>query len=703
MRVLVPLASFLATWVFFYEYLPPLKRMHFFADIEGYHYPLLNYAHRALRTGDLPQWDSSIYSGYTFIGNTQVGLFYPPNWLLFYLNRHRDGMKYFTLEALLVLHVWIGFVCCWLWLRKRARGELPAILGAGVYAFSGFALGEAQHYGANCGYAWFPLALIGLDEFASSGEWRKLWKVTATSALTFLAGYTSAWVAFCIFTAVYAAAQVPWRRLPAVAAAFLCSIPLFAVQLVPAMEAASLKLHEPVYGNGIGGGIMFYLEYFLPNYYDQSHRSGQLGLVHEQYMYLGAIAIVAMAALAYRGKWNEWRLVTVMGICGILCTVNPGRIVEAVIGRTPFIWEVVREWSFLPAICLAAALATAHGAGVLRGIQPLQNVWMARAAAIAALGWCGRQLWLWKHDGVGFATGWWTLAETGVTAVLLFALLRAAPRWWVTAALLITVFVEYKVYGTSRRFNALPGDADRFWANDRRLGGKEFRGVLPRVYEEMRNNPDCRVALLAGQHSTDMRHYQLNTPQGFDPFLPDRYRQYVERFTPFETNRTFQVDWKQSAMLDALAVRYLLVPAKDPLVRELEADPRLRLMARDPAFFLVFEYLSAKPSVRFDAGTLQRVSWTPDRRVVRVESEHGGEMQFIEQAYPGWRALVDGEPVPIELYQGVFQSIRVPPGKHSVEFRFSSPGLRWASYVTILSLAAFLFLAGNKPRKPVEI
>ncbi len=362
-----------------------------------------------------------------------------------------------------------------------------------------------------------------------------------------------------------------------------------------------------------------------------------------------------------------------------------------IVTRLPMVWEVLREWSFLPAFPIAAALVTMEGVHRLRQSTPIARAIVPAAAAVAALVWCTRLLWLWKDDGVGFASGWATAIEMLITACLLYVLLRAGSRWWATAALLVLVFVEYKAYGTSRRFSSANGDADQFWGKDRRVGEKEFSGVLLSVYEEMRNNPDCRIALLTDQHSTDMRHYGLNTPQGFDPFLPHRYREYVERFVPFETNRTFLVDYTKTAMLDAFAVRYLIVPSNSDKVKVLDADPRLRLMSRDPAFFFVYEYQSAQPNIRFAPGELQRVSWTPERRVVRVNSDTGGELRFLEQAYPGWRAFVDGEPVPIRLHETVFQAITVPPGRHSVEFRFRSPGLAWAGLVSLVSLGAFIY------------
>jgi hypothetical protein len=43
-RPRIAFLSLIATYAFFYEYLPPLKTVHLYSDIAGYHYPLQRYA-----------------------------------------------------------------------------------------------------------------------------------------------------------------------------------------------------------------------------------------------------------------------------------------------------------------------------------------------------------------------------------------------------------------------------------------------------------------------------------------------------------------------------------------------------------------------------------------------------------------------------------------------------------------------------------
>ena len=93
-RAAFVLASLAFTWLFFAEYLSPLRRVHIPYDLEGYHYPLADYAFQSLRQGHFPHWDWSTYSGMPFAGNVQAALFYPPMWLLFLANSANEHLSY---------------------------------------------------------------------------------------------------------------------------------------------------------------------------------------------------------------------------------------------------------------------------------------------------------------------------------------------------------------------------------------------------------------------------------------------------------------------------------------------------------------------------------------------------------------------------------------------------------------------------------
>ena len=93
-RKVVAFASLLFTYLFFFEYLPPVRSVHIPFDLRGFHYPLAEYAFQSLRQGRFPLWDPTIYCGLSFVGNIQAALFYPPTWLMFIVNIGRERLSY---------------------------------------------------------------------------------------------------------------------------------------------------------------------------------------------------------------------------------------------------------------------------------------------------------------------------------------------------------------------------------------------------------------------------------------------------------------------------------------------------------------------------------------------------------------------------------------------------------------------------------
>ena len=197
--------SLAATCLFFYEYLPPFKRVHFPYDFQGFHYPLLNYAFQALSHGRLPEWDPTQYCGLSFAGNVQAAMFYPPNWVMFAANLGRPRLAFQSLEILVMAHFWLAFVLCYLWLRGRRLAAMASVMGAAVFAYGGYMLSQVEHVGVVTGWAWMPLGLRGIDEAAQTGRWRPWWKLVGASSMCFLAGYPPQWLVFAVCALVYAA------------------------------------------------------------------------------------------------------------------------------------------------------------------------------------------------------------------------------------------------------------------------------------------------------------------------------------------------------------------------------------------------------------------------------------------------------------------------------------------------------------------
>ncbi|MDX1979918.1 MAG: YfhO family protein [Bryobacteraceae bacterium] len=695
MRFLVAAGSIVSALLLFHEYLPPAKSVHFWADIDGYHYPLLNYAHKAIRQGRFPQWDHTVYSGMPFAGNIQAGLFYPPNWLLFVLNRRHDGMRMKTVEWLEIAHYWLAFYLAYLWLRRRCGGRnLPAVLGGAVFALGGYPLAESQHLGVICGYAWLPLAMLSLDEFAESLDWRRLWKLAAASALCLLAGYPAHWLAFAVAAAAYGLGVAGWRGVLAAVAAVAFSGLLAGPQLGASLETMGLKETEWTYFPSVEKDPKFYLLLAMPNFYEHSRTLEAPSQPHEQYGYLGSPALFALLWLMGRRLWRPALPGLTLLAATAIALTDPGGLVTAVAHNTPVIREISRAWNFLGLLPLAAAFFTALS---LKDFLARETASVRRWAALAIpcllIVWMARQL-LFRQYEFWLGSDWLSGVEAAI-CVVLFGLGCAAARRsrMAVAALLMMVLSEYYVYGVGRRFNAKPGDPDEDYHKDARTGGKEMIGLDNAVYDEMKRHPAFRTAIVYTPHPTDMRHYGLSTPQGFDPFLTTQYKREIERFTAFETNRIFPPPVQNEEFLRQFGVRFILVLNPSETMRKLAADKRFRLMPPAEAFLAAFEYLHAEPAYRFAGGKVDCLRWSPEHRAFQVHSAAAGEFILAEQFFPGWRAWVDGNETPIARVNRTLQAIRVPAGAHAVEFRYQSMGLRWGAAVSGAALIILIAVA----------
>ncbi|MBZ5728904.1 MAG: YfhO family protein [Acidobacteriia bacterium] len=689
-RRVVAILAILLTCAFFYEYLPPFKRVHVFSDIEGFHYPLQRYAFQTLKEGRFPQWDPSIYCGISFVGNVQAAVLYPPAWLMYAASWRYPRLPFKALEGFAFAHIWLGFLLCWLWLRGRRLGRLASALGAASFACGGYMVSQIVHLGVVTAMAWMPLGLWGIDEAVERRDWRPLWKTALASALCFLAGYPASWLVFCATNFLYAlASRAHWRAAAGVCAALAASMLLAMVQLLPVLEASHLMYHDDKYGGGVVDWKVL-IALFVPNWFDFNlGTKAPYPEVIPLYWGLATMFVIAWAVSRHNVRPYTQALV-VLAPCFFLAT-NPHNWAYQVVKHFPFLERVLTSWNFYEGIAAMAALVTAIGVHDFLERAPRRPAprWALPAVMAALLAWSVRQVGLWRHGG-SFPTGGRALAETAA-ALALFSIalwtVRAesgARRGRLAAVLLLSVLVDYKVFETSRRFNTIQGDVDRLRAS------YGIMGMNHTAYRAIEANRDYRVASAAAgaPNATDFRKWGLAGPHGFDPFLPRQYRDLIERWVEFRTNREFTVDVTNEAMLQSLGVRYVIAHegvACDPY---LAASPNFRLVGPDDSFYRVYEYLHAKAPFGWEdgEGDAEPTGWMPERRAFHVRSRRGGRFFLVEQFYPGWGAAVDGRPVAVERWNASFQAIRAGAGEHDVVFAYHARRLPLG---VAISLAAF--------------
>jgi len=80
------------------------------------------------------------------------------------------------------------------------------------------------------------------------------------------------------------------------------------------------------------------------------------------------------------------------------------------------------------------------------------------------------------------------------------------------------------------------------------------------------------------------------------------------------------------------------------------------------------------------------VLYEPERVVVEARLAEEGYLVLTDAYYPGWRALIDGREVPIHRADVLFRAVRLPAGRHRVEFVYDPLSFKIGAAISLAAL-----------------
>ncbi len=170
-------------------------------DIYSYFFPQKVIYSEALHAGELPLWNAHAGFGYPLLAESQTGIFYPPNLVLY---RLLDAHSAFHVSFL--LHYFLAFVFASAAARRLGLSTLCSWLTALIYVYGWFPPRTCVEW-AIIGGTWLPAALWCAESFLATRWWRYAIGLSAVLAVQLLAGHFQiAW-----FTLLLLAAYVPAR------------------------------------------------------------------------------------------------------------------------------------------------------------------------------------------------------------------------------------------------------------------------------------------------------------------------------------------------------------------------------------------------------------------------------------------------------------------------------------------------------------
>jgi hypothetical protein len=103
------------------------------------------------------------------------------------------------------------------------------------------------------------------------------------------------------------------------------------------------------------------------------------------------------------------------------------------------------------------------------------------------------------------------------------------------------------------------------------------------------------------------------------------------------------------------------------------------------------------------ASSVSVVEYTPQRSAWRVQTDRAGYLVTGDAYYPGWRAELDGTPVPLHRANLAFRAVYVPEGEHLIMHRYEPVSIRIGlalSAASLIGLGVILLRARTEASDP---
>ncbi|MGQ0634507.1 MAG: hypothetical protein ACT4QC_07850 [Planctomycetaceae bacterium] len=656
------------------------------SDIYAYFLPQKAFYAAQLRAGSLPLWNNLVGWGYPQLAESQTGVFYPPNLLLYRLLDLNTAYN-----ASQILHYGLAFFCMWLYARELGLRNAAALLAALVYAYGWFPARICLEW-AVVGGAWLPLALWCAERLMRTRLWRYLLALSFVLAVQMLAGHFT--LAFVTQTtlALYLPARLWWAREDSnceasfgrarcglmIALALVAGFALAAVQLFPTWELKQQSQrgsvnaeHDPAYGyipwKYLSQVVAPWHWYIDEEAFDRAMIEGgpRTNRV-EAHLYFGLVPLGVAAWGLWTLRRERDRRLLAWFVIGILALVYATGACMSFARHLPgfSFFEGPGRWGIVTT--LAVALLAGYG------LQALQNR-------------CSR------------------LGGGLVLAVVLLG--TTADLWLVSRPSVLR----------DLWLGDFTWDRQRLERTSREL---TFAVILkPPVIDRLDSSP-VREALLAYERPARLFSPAKNLPTllgvaalptylGLGPAAYFRPELMFPGTLDFSLPPTAeQVVWLRNAGVTHLLSFVPLDPAwpanpvwsgDDPFLNQ-----SLARSPREPLFLYALSQTRRRAAwLEETAGEQpQIVGYRPHRVEIEAKSETGGTLMLTDLDYPSWQASIDGVPADAVRGEGIYRAVSVPSGTHSIVWNYRPTSLYWGGAISTAALAILLAISFSYFRSP---
>lgn len=644
-------------------------------DTYPYFFPQKQVLAESYARGEIPLWHNRTSLGYPLLAESQAGVFYPTNQLLYrFLDIHS------AYHVSILLHYAAAFVFAWRFCRSQKLSTPSALLAAMVFEYGWFPVRVSLEWSI-IGGVWFPLCLWMTERFLQWPNRQRLACLSLSLATHLLAGHFTlafitqltclgfAWLSSprqrLANEASTSAAESPsadsvqtmvlsrWRAAASVVMAIVIAVALSAIQLGPTYELRHLSQRDgshAVFNPSDGHMPPMYLTQLVASWWywhTPEMAASRESLKHpfllsagdtnpvEAHLYVGLIPLLLLTSLL---------------------NSNVRRFVRATNWKT---WGV-----------------------------------LAVAGILYAFGWF---VPIFRHlPGFGFfiGPGRYTIITTLGFAIIaglgLDGLLR---RWSSAVRIMLTVLIAAITLPDLLKSAEFPV-CDAQIVSYPPLKGLDESWLAKILQEEDARSP---VRLLSGGPNIGNLFGVSSVPQ-YLGLGPAEYfsKELAVDTEPKSADSVFPTS-EQFQRLNSLAVTHILTtePVKN-LAEECELlgsgpDGFLnRVWGRGTADCFLYRLKNAGGRVTVEpAAALNQLRFlgrSSGNVEFEVEVRDAAEVHLVELMFPGWEVTVDGNQSEALQSSGISRSVSVPAGKHVIRWRYRPQSFQWGAIVSLLAV-----------------
>ena len=667
----------------------------------------------AVKTGQAPLLNRFMLSGDILLASSQPGSFHPNTWIGFLL----PLATAWTFACAFTL--FLTGLFAFLFLRDLGVSERAAFFGTAAWTLSDHQIVFTGWANASV-FAPLPLLLLGLRRLAR-GTPGGLGATSVALVLMLLAGHHESVLHVTAGAGVYFLFELASsrRRLPAVARSLLAgalALGISAAAILPFFEALPQTLEGPFrkewYAKqkksvSLEDSAAASLALFFPKAYGEEMQLPGMPVAfrHVAHAYLGGFAL-GLAALGFSSRRREKWGLAAAGLLALLVAIGlPG--LSDVISKLPLFDISINGYlTGVTAFCLAALSALGFEQVEAHSTPGHAAILFLLATALGGFGLARHSLFTAAVDSDRAAfeqSVVWLVAPMLVFAVVG---LRSRRRPLLSGAAIVLLLVSRAVEKPplylsfpSRLFYPDVPELER----------------LPRAGEPYRT-VGLGYALVPNQSAL----YELEDPRGYQAMTNARYLTTYPLWCVPQPVWFNRVDDATRPFLSFLNVRFAIAG------REERVPAGWREFSRGESC-AVFENPKALPRafvperVRFVPNPLNtieemrgcvdfsKLAWVEDAAETPREVENGGAtvrtrrdgadlylmicavspawIVVSQTAWKGWKALRNGEPLPLRSANQAFLGLRVPAGDHRVRLAYRPDSFRIGLVISAVSIA----------------